>query len=235
MQLTERDEAMLEWLSVVRMADMEALRWALGGLSGAGVPVSLRKAQQWVVRLAEVGLVDRARPTFRDGSIVWATHQAIGKTAPNLFRQTTRHEVAVASISARYLCHGFEWKRDRKPENVNVDHQADGVAVRGDHVELVEVELTPKTGPRYKHIMDNHVWRMTREGVARVVYFCTDDAGRAVTENADLNVFRTERGRLLSLPVFDVRGRLIGDDSPVWEQHDGISVNAELDGFSSSN
>ncbi|WP_223695373.1 hypothetical protein [Leifsonia poae] len=48
-------------------------------------------------------------PRFRDGSIVWATHQAIGKTAPNLFRQTTRHEVAVAAVSARYLCRGYSW------------------------------------------------------------------------------------------------------------------------------
>ena len=28
-QLTKRDEAMLDWLSVVRMADQEAVRWAL--------------------------------------------------------------------------------------------------------------------------------------------------------------------------------------------------------------
>ena len=31
-QLTKRDEAMLDWLSVVRMADQEAVRWALAAL-----------------------------------------------------------------------------------------------------------------------------------------------------------------------------------------------------------
>jgi len=32
-QLTKRDEAMLDWLSVVRMADQEAVRWALAALT----------------------------------------------------------------------------------------------------------------------------------------------------------------------------------------------------------
>ena len=31
-QLTKRDEAMLDWLSVARMADQEAVRWALAAL-----------------------------------------------------------------------------------------------------------------------------------------------------------------------------------------------------------
>jgi hypothetical protein len=65
-QWTDRDEAMVDWLLVVRLAEMDAIRWALGALSGAGVPVSTRKAQQWVVRLEGAGLVERARPTCRD-------------------------------------------------------------------------------------------------------------------------------------------------------------------------
>ena len=216
MQLTERDEAMVEWLSVVRLADMEALRWALGGLSGAGVPVSLRKAQQWTARLAEVGLVDRARPTFRDGSIVWATHQAIGKSAPNLFRQTTRHEVAVASVAARYLCRGYSWERDRKP-GTRHDHQADGVAVSVEgRRELVEVELTPKTNDRYRVIFENHAWRLAREGIDRVVYFCDSATARIVAREADVRVFRDDRPRVVVLPVFDKRGKWIGTEHAAW-------------------
>lgn len=234
MQLTERDEAMVEWLSVVRLADMEALRWALGGLSGAGAPVSLRKAQQWTARLAEVGLVARARPTFRDGSIVWATHQAIGKTAPNLFRQTTRHEVAVAAVSARYLCRGYSWERDRKPGMRN-EHQTDGVAVRPDgRRELVEVELTPKTNDRYRVIMENHSWRLAREGVDRIVYFCDMTTARIVNREADTRVFRDDRHRILALPVFDVRGKWVGDENGAWDavaESAPAVVPAQLDGL----
>jgi len=33
MQVTDRDEANLEWLQVVRMALLEAIRWAMGATS----------------------------------------------------------------------------------------------------------------------------------------------------------------------------------------------------------
>ncbi|WP_448002701.1 hypothetical protein [Agromyces bauzanensis] len=217
-QLTSRDEAMLEWLGVVRMADVEAIRWALSGLAGdhSGSPVSRRKAQQWVARLAGVGLVDRARPNFQDGQVVWATHQAIGRSAPNLYRQTARHEVAVAAASARYLARGFAWYRDRRPASTQ-DHQVDGVAVRGDRIELIEVELTPKTLHRYKAIHMNHATRMTTTGVTRVVYLCTADAARVVAREADRFIFRTERARLVTLPVLDARGKWVGGDATLWD------------------
>ncbi|WBM78830.1 hypothetical protein KIV56_09405 [Cryobacterium breve] len=130
---------MVDWLSTVRLAEVDAIRWALGAMSGSADPISTRKAQHWVTRMVEAGLVDRARPTFQGASIVWATHDAVGRQPPNLFRQTTRHEVAVATVSARYLALGYTWQRDRRPVGV-FDHQADGVATRGDQVELVEVE-----------------------------------------------------------------------------------------------
>lgn len=208
-QVTGRDEAMLEWLTVVRLADMDAVRWALGAYLGAGGPVGVRQAQYWVARMCSVGLLDRARPTFCDGSIVWATHQAIGKTAPNLYRQTTRHEVAVATVSARYLAQGFTWRRDRKPAGL-LDHQADGVAARDGVVELVEVELTPKTWQRYKLICENHAYRLANAGIAQVTYFCTADAARIVTREADRFIFRTDRPRLIASAPFDVRGRWVG-------------------------
>jgi hypothetical protein len=102
-QLTKRDEAMLDWLSVVRMADQEAVRWALAALPDghAEQPVGVRRGNQWIARLVDEGLVQRAQPAFNDRSIIWATHQGIGIVAPNLYRQTTRHEIAVAAVSAR--------------------------------------------------------------------------------------------------------------------------------------
>lgn len=98
MQLTRRDEQMLDWLGVVRMADIDGVRWALAGLKDgdAEVPVSVRRANQWIARMASVGLIDRVRPMYRDRQIVWPTIKATGRGAPSLFRQTMRHELAVA-------------------------------------------------------------------------------------------------------------------------------------------
>ena len=42
-QFTSRDDEMLRWLAVLRLTDMETIRWAFGGLSGAGEPVVLRR------------------------------------------------------------------------------------------------------------------------------------------------------------------------------------------------
>lgn len=230
-QITNRDEAMLDWLSVVRVADTDAVRWALGAFDGAGVPVGVRRAQQWVARLAGVGLLERARPVFRDRSIVWATHLAVGKTAPNIFRQTTRHEVAVAAVSARYLVRGYSWRRDRKPAGLR-DHQADGIAIRGNQIELIEVELTPKTLNRYKLICENHAGRLSDGSVSRVAYFCTPDASRCVAREADKFIFRTERPRLVTLDVFDAHGKWAGDENAPWG--DAVvppAVAAELEGW----
>lgn len=240
MQMTKRDQAMLDWLSVVRLADVDAVRWALGGLAGSGGPVTTRRANVWISRLVDEGLLGRARPNFRDGSVIWATHQAIGKTAPNLFRQTTRHEVAVASVSARYLAHGYTWARDRKPAS-KADHQTDGVATKGDVIELVEVELTPKTIYRYRGICASHTMRMQREGVSRVVYFGTPEASRVIAREADTFIFRDLRPRLLTMPVLDVRGSWEGGDFGLWgddkngaaESLAGDVVTGELDGLGS--
>ena len=212
MQLTRRDERMLEWLNVVRMADIDGIRWALAGLKSgdAEEPVSARRANQWIARLAKVGLIDRVRPLYRDRQIVWPTHKATGQAAPTLFRQTMRHELAVAAVSARYLARGYVWTRDARPQSLQ-DHQADGVATKGDLVELVEVELTTKKLSRYRMIHSHHSQRMATGGVSRVVYFCTPDVARAVSREADKFIFRDERDRLVVLSVLDAQGKWIGD------------------------
>lgn len=217
-QLTSRDHVMLEWLSIVRMADTAALRYALAGLGAdefPAEPVTLRKAQQWVARLLEIGLLNRARPAFQHSAIVWPTHEAVGRSAPNIYRQTTRHELAVANVAARYLARGFEWTRDRKPLSM-AEHMADGVAVRGALRELVEVELTPKTLGRYKLIHNNHADRLTGDGVTRVVYACSPSAARTVSREADRYVFRDLRSRVVTAAVFDPRGVWIGADDALW-------------------
>ena len=140
------------------MADQEAVCWALAALpeGHADQPVGVRRGNQWIARLVEEGL---AQPAFNDRSIIWATHLGIGRVAPNLYRQTTRHEIAVASVSARYLARGYTWFRDRRPASIQ-DHQTDGVAVKDGIVELIEVELTAKTLGRYKSICNSHAARM---------------------------------------------------------------------------
>jgi hypothetical protein len=96
MQLTRRDEQMLDWLNVVRMADIDAIRWALAGLRNgySEQPVTIRQANQWIARMAEARLVDRVRPVYRDHQVVWPTVRASGRSGPKLFRQTMRHELA---------------------------------------------------------------------------------------------------------------------------------------------
>jgi hypothetical protein len=215
-QITVRDEAMLEWLQVVRLADMDAIRWAMGSMSGLAGPVGARAAQLWVARLREIRYVDRARPRFGNGSIVWPTTRGGAGEAPDLFRQTTRHEVAVAAVSARYLAHGYTWAPDRKPRSA-FEHQADGVAVKGDTVELVEVELSAKTAWRYKQIHESHAMRIAREGIARVAYLCTPDAARVVAREADKYIFRTERPRLVTVNVFDRHGKWVSPDLSLWD------------------
>ena len=204
-QLTERDEAILEWLRVVRMADLDAIRWAMGATgSGPRGPVSLRNAQRWMHRMHQIGFIGTTRHAFHPGSIIWPTHD-VGLRSPNLLRQTTRHELTVAAVSARYLAHGYQWQRDRRPEHL-LDHQADGVATKDGQVELIEVELTPKTRDRYRVILTSHGRRL-ETGIDRVIYYCTPAAARTVTQEADRNLFRDTRPRLTAIPAIDAKGQ----------------------------
>lgn len=201
-QMTDRDEAILEWLRVVRMADLDAMRWAMGALRGSGLqgPVTLRNAQRWMHRMSAVGLIGTARPGFRSGSILWPTHEQ-GLRAPNLLRQTTRHELLVASVSARYLAAGYGWDRDRRPSAL-CEHQADGIATKHGRSELIEVELTPKTRNRYKVILNAHSDRL-ENGIDRIEYYCTAAAARTINREADRYLFRDHRSRLEVIAAFD--------------------------------
>ena len=214
MQLTARDERIFEWSRVVRIADSEAVRWVLAATDGRGEPVSVRRAQQWIARGVEAGLIERARPIFRDGSVIWLTHAMSGRAAPNLFRATTRHEVAVAALSARFMAAGYAWDRDRQPASTR-EHAADGIARRGDRVERVEVELTAKTLPRYQSILSGH-GRWLTEGVDRVVYVGTPAAMRAVAREADKWLHPAVRDRLVTVPALDERGHIVGKLDALW-------------------
>lgn len=206
-QLTARDERMLAWLESVRIADVEAVRFAMSALGGGSEPVVVRVAQRWVKRMEAAGYLGRARPAFQDSSLLWAAHGWTGKSAPSIHRQTVRHDVAVANASARFLAAGYGWSID--PATGQRDaHVADGAAWEGDRLDLVEVELTPKSEGRYKQIRQRFMYRLDTEPIGRVFYLGTPSALRAVQSTVvDSGMLDDDlRERFIFAPVFSERG-----------------------------
>lgn len=223
MQVTARDERMFDWLTTVRLASTDAVRWALAAFDGRSEPVTMRRAQQWIARGMAAGVIERGRPVFQDGAIIWPSRQVSGQTAPSLYRATTRHDVAVSSVSARYLAAGYTWSLDRAPRGRG-EHRADGVAERDGRVELVEVELTAKTLARYQVILAAHARRLT-EDAARIAYLGTPDAMRVVGREADARMHPALRPQLVTLAGLDERGHIIGDLTSLWPRDE---VAAEI-------
>jgi hypothetical protein len=124
-----RDEQMLTWFSIVRVANVQTVRWVLGALNGWTSPVSSRQAQSWCSRMKTAGLIDTAQLGGPGGVVVWATYAGVRQAKPDLYRQTTRHEIAVAATSARYAAAGYASQRDDKAA-LTGGREADGVAAR---------------------------------------------------------------------------------------------------------
>lgn len=230
--VTERDEAMIEWLSLVKITSMQGVRWMLGAMNGTGGPVSLRKAQSWCARMETVELVERGRVSSVGGALVWPTHAASGRTAPSLLRQTTRHEVAVSVVSARYIAAGWAWDKDRAAGQPGADHTADGIAFRDGAVELVEVELTGKRPLRYRQIFNALNWRVSHEGVTAITYLCTESAARAVRQALkDPHLGGYGLGQIVRVhDVFDGRGVWESDALPADLTASAGSTRAPLQG-----
>jgi hypothetical protein len=194
----------------VRVTDVQAIRWVLGALNEIDGPVSTRRAQVWCARMEVVGLIERANLGGPGGSIVWGTYETTGQGRPNIYRQTTRHEVAVAAVSARYINAGFAWRRDDRPQYVG-GHQADGVALGVRTSELIEVELTPKRAPRYAAIFTAYRNRLEWGDTDRIAYLCNHDSARAVRAAlSGSDPARAIADRVTVREVFDVRGAVTG-------------------------
>lgn len=190
---------------------MGALRWVLAGAGKR--PVALRNAQRWVARMREVGMVEWGRPNFAEGSVVWVS-SAMGGRAQNIYRQTVRHDVAVAFVSARYVNMGWQWQSDFQ-DSASV-HRADGIAVSPEGaVELLEVELTRKTPRRYAQILPSHAERIERGEVTQVRYLGVAEAVRGAAESADQNLLSALRARFTFRETFDVRGSWVLPDEEV--------------------
>ena len=210
--VTARDEQMFDWFRMVRVTNMDGIRWMLGTLNGTVGQVSARNAFLWVARMSEVGLVDRARIPQARGTMVWATPKATGMRRPDLLRQTTRHEVLVSVVSARYLNAGWGWSRDTARREF--DHQADGAAARQGVFDLVEVELTAKRNNRYRDILRSFRERLDADPEMRVVYLCTADAARAIRIGLDRGPGQDIASRVYVADVFDRSGGWVGPEYP---------------------
>jgi len=211
-----RDEAMFGWFRIVQIADVQAVRWVLGALNATDRPVSSRPAQEWVVRMEAAGLVERVQLGGRGGSLVFDTYAGTKQGRPGLYRQTTRHAVAVAATSARYAAAGYTWRRDDKPDFAG-GHQADGVAASQDWVGLIEVELTGNRLPRYAQIFTAFRHRFDAGEIDHVTHLYTDEAARTVLAAIhDLPVARTIAPQVQIQPVFDPLGHWVDDTLPSW-------------------
>lgn len=211
-----RDESMLTWFQIVRIANMQSVRWVLGALNDQPGPVSVRRAQSWCARMETAGLVGRAQLGGAGGSLVWATYAGTGQGKPNLYRQTTRHEVAVAAASALYATAGYAWQRDDKPACAG-GHQADGVALVGDRVELVGAELTGKRMPRYASIFRAFQRRFDLGEMSVVTYLCNSESVPAVRGAlTSLRVGRAIAPQVQVREVYNLRGLWDGDVLPAW-------------------
>ncbi|TDS80327.1 hypothetical protein [Amnibacterium kyonggiense] len=211
-----RDEQMMTWFQVVRIANVQSVRWVLGALNSQQSPVSVRRAQAWCARLETAGLVGRAQLGGAGGSLVWGTYAGTGVGKPSLYRQTTRHEVAVSAASARYAAAGCAWRRDEKPAFVG-GHQADGVALGPGWVELIEVELTPKRLPRYVSIFRAFRRRLDLGEANSITYLCNTESARAVREAlTSIPIGRTLVDRVSVHEVYDLAGQWISDALPDW-------------------
>jgi hypothetical protein len=161
-------------------------------------------------------MVGRAQLGGAGGALVWATYAGTGQGKPNLYRQTTRHEVAVAAASARYAIAGYAWQRDDKPAHAG-GHQADGVALVPEWVELIEVELTAKRMLRYVQIFQAFRRRFDLNEMSRVTYLCNAESARAVRDALQsIPAGRAIAGRVQVHEVFDPAGLWRGDELPQW-------------------
>jgi hypothetical protein len=211
-----RDEQMLQWFSIVRIANVQTVRWVLGALNGWSHPVSSRQAQSWCSRMRTAGLIDLVKLGGPGGSLVWVTYAGSGRSKPDLFRQTTRHELAVAATSARYAAAGYAWQRDDKPPQTG-GHQADGIALGTRWVELVEVELTAKRLPRYASIFEVYRGRLDFGDGNQITYLCNADGARGVRAALSaLPVGRSIGPRVVVQEVFDPAGLWLDEQLPEW-------------------
>jgi hypothetical protein len=214
--VTPRDEMALSWFRIVRISNVQTVRWLLGAVNGWERPVQIRQAQRWVSRMETAGMIRRVNIGGPGGAVVWGTFEATQASRPNIYAQTTRHEIAVSAASARFAAAGWAWQRDQRPDWTG-GHQADGVALGiGDDALLIEVELTPKRAPRYVQIFSAYSRRLVRGDALRVVYLCNPDSARAVRSALRQPTGHRVADRVEVHEVFDTQTTWRSETLPAW-------------------
>lgn len=174
-RLTERDLKVIEWLKMVRIADMEGVRAGLEAYSGEQKQ-SLRLAYRWVERMKLAGLVKAETPFYGAGQICWVTSLGGGaRKKPNLLSQVARHDIQVARISALWVGLGWAWEADSRE-----GHRADGLAVSPGKRVAVEVELSVKESQRLRGILYSYWNRVDTGEIAEIWYYCTPAVAAAL-------------------------------------------------------
>lgn len=175
-RVTNRDMQVIEWLKMVRIADMEGVRAGLEAHSG-GQKQSMRLAYRWVERMKQARYVRAETPFYGSGQICWVTPLSGGNPKkPNLLSQVARHDVQVARISALWISKGWIWELDNSERR----HRADGLALSPNKRVAIEVELTAKEQRRLKSILLSWIRRIDTEEIHEVWYYCTPAAAAAL-------------------------------------------------------
>lgn len=202
-QVTERDERLLRWLDVVRLADVETVAVMLGADASRG-PVGVRVAQVWVERMRSVGLVASERPRYRASQVVWATRAATGRSEPNPYAGTVPHSLEVARQTALLRAQGVTATPDTRRDERGL--MADAVLTWPNGArQFLEVELSTKTKTRLDEKLLGTAQRWADEGVAGTLYIARRAPAQAVEQAAQRVLAESIRDRLVIVRLDEER------------------------------
>lgn len=204
-RLTNRDVQAVTWI-----AQQQAVRLDTIGrmLSARGASIHGRSLRRLAERWAAAGLVQRRRILAEAPSIVWPTVEGLrcagislkpGQRADAPSIGTLHHTLAVAEVRLAYEQQGYAWTAERFLRgNGSAGHRADGLAERGEHRVLIEVERTRKEKERLTDILR---FNLRTPGIVETHYWITDQM-RGVVEAAaaDLEPELSSRVRVAMLP-----------------------------------
>lgn len=200
-KINARDSRLLAWLDAVRIADTEAISWAMGRAAGRAVPVARRLAQRWVKRMEEMGEVQRT-DTYYPGLLI----RPAGIRGPWV-TSTMNHDRLAAQVAGRLLDSMTDIQID-DDEGRRADFIASSVWGRVAY----EVELSPKNPKRYKQILRVYAGRTATGGdLEKVVWLCTPTTARRLSELVAKMPPSAVAGKIVVAEVLSESGRLVAD------------------------
>lgn len=229
-QLTARDRELLDWLSWTRLADTNSVQTMLGAL-GSG-PVSHHVAVRRIAKLRAAGLVGTGRVHHESAQVVWPTHEAAGRAPQSPYSATSVHALTTSAVTAQLRVSAVVSREDQAP-HAERHRVADAVLEwPGGHVELLEVELTPKAPERLRAKLRDMRRRWAADDAVGTLYVATPPAARAVQRIADAALPPDVRPRLRVVDVDEVTSGRWAAEPPLVLPREGGST--EADGWSFS-